>query len=628
MKRRDFVIRAATVVGTLPIVRTALGQTPCPPSALIVEGGTSGTDVACGEGATTSLVQVSKTPEQIALYADASSFDATAYATVEYKRASASSWNQGHPLYRVRPGTADDAFAGCIFDLQPGLIYDVRVTFTDGSGSFQEQAQFSTRRLPFDVSQQTPTTTVSSLSALQAAINSANPGDIIQLQDGTYSGTFSVNVSGTDANPIYIRGQSKDRTVINTRGRITLDTASYVVLENMTIDRGLPANDTSALEHAIRVSTTTNNAVTGLTFRNLIIQNAVTAIGTAGGSSGGYVHDCLVYNNVFTGTLEWNSTTIAGGGFWNNDGLRLVGHGNCVWNNTMEGFSDSITFAHSTDESNVNLECNYAYRNYIRNSLDNVFEFDHAQRFHAAYDNYCENINTGISQSDNVTTRNYGPTYFFRNILVNFAKRFVKMNARWEGWHHYNNTYIRTRGIPGDFGENAGFLQNGPTGQNNNRWAYRNNIHIARHSLTGDLLQFYVAPIDVECDVSHNAWFPDGSRIRWPNFGPVYRSGVSEAIAATDTHNTLYPGGAGLSPNSRWHELDQISESNPWTDTLTLGTRSDTEITGKTALRINSGSALKNAGVEIPGITDGYSGAAPDMGAVIAGRQLPAWGAQ
>ncbi len=35
---------------------------------------------------------------------------------------------------------------------------------------------------------------------------------------------------------------------------------------------------------------------------------------------------------------------------------------------------------------------------------------------------------------------------------------------------------------------------------------------------------------------------------------------------------------------------------------------------------LSSSSRLKNAGVSIPGITDGFSGKNPDIGAVIEGR--------
>jgi hypothetical protein len=37
-------------------------------------------------------------------------------------------------------------------------------------------------------------------------------------------------------------------------------------------------------------------------------------------------------------------------------------------------------------------------------------------------------------------------------------------------------------------------------------------------------------------------------------------------------------------------------------------------------------SKARGAGVPISGVTDGFAGAAPDMGAVITGRPLPVWG--
>jgi hypothetical protein len=45
-------------------------------------------------------------------------------------------------------------------------------------------------------------------SDLSNALNSAKPGDVILLQNGTYTGPFEINNSGTLSNPIIIRGES------------------------------------------------------------------------------------------------------------------------------------------------------------------------------------------------------------------------------------------------------------------------------------------------------------------------------------------------------------------------------------------------------------------------------------
>lgn len=49
-------------------------------------------------------------------------------------------------------------------------------------------------------------TNVSTAAQLQAALNTAGPGDQIILANGTYGGTFTYNKNGTATNPIVIRG--------------------------------------------------------------------------------------------------------------------------------------------------------------------------------------------------------------------------------------------------------------------------------------------------------------------------------------------------------------------------------------------------------------------------------------
>ncbi len=577
---------------------------------------------------------IRQTPEQIALYmVPDPSIASDAYAICEYKQSTSSTWLTAHPLYRIRPGTTDDAFAGIIFDLEPGTLYDLRVTLHSGATSEVVTTSTSTRALPAVAG--TPTATPSTFSAIQSALDAASPGDVIEIQDGDYSiGTtpLSLTQSGTASNPIYLRGQSRNATrLLGTAGNRLIDVqADNVVIENMTMEGNNPARSIATSAMAIRVATTATSQ-SGLTVRDCLFSNVVRGVQSAGGSSGGTAHNCLVYNNEILGTMDWSNDTITNlggtGSLWQNDGVRLVGYGNCVWGNTIDGFSDSVTFAHSVDQASGTLECNYCYRNYMRNSIDNVVELDHSERLHGVYDNYCENINTGVSQSDNGSVRNYGPTYVFRNLFVNVAKRPIKPNDAWQGWHHYNNTYVRTRGEPGDFAEQEGLVANSPSGADNDRWLWRNNVFICRHAIVGELLNFRIAPSGVQCEPSHNAWFPDGEQIRWQgNGGVTYPSGITQAIAATDTHATVYPSAAGLSTSSRWHEHDVLSESNPFGNTLTLGATAVTELTDKTTLEIASSSALKNAGVALPGITDGYTGAAPDMGAVIEGRDPVIYG--
>ncbi len=586
--------------------------------------------------------QIRETPEQIAIHLPASyvgTLDSTYAATVRYRVDGASTWNTGHPLYHVRPGQAEDAFSGIIFDLQPGTSYEVEVTITNGTTSTvygeTELGLFTTRALPASVSGQTPDATPSTVSAVQTAISAASPGDIIEIQDGTYNLTdaWTVDADGTLGNEIYIRGESKTGVIVNTAtpDRGFEVEADYIVIENMTIDGGNAARAENTGAIGIQLATTVST-VTDITVRDVVMTDVVRAIQTAGGSTGGLSHRVLAYNNDVTGTLDWSEFTLTGNdganNYWTNDGFRFVGYGNAAWNNKIEGFSDGITFAHSVDETAETIEAAYAYRNLLRNCIDNSFELDHAYRLSGIYDNYVENCSTGISQSDNSTV-NYGPSYLFRNTFVNIFSRWVKLNSSWEGWHHYNNAYLRTISTEvggSDTTWDEGFVQASPTGDDNDRWVYRNNIHIARHNPATDLLNFRVHPSGASFEFSHNAWYPDNERVRLENFGPSYSGGITAAIAATDTHNNLYPSSAGLTTNNRYFQFDHLSESNPWAATITLGADSNTEVTGQASLALDAASALKNEGVAIPGITDGFSGAAPDMGPVIAGRAAVTYG--
>lgn len=558
-----------------------------------------------------TLQTVRQTPEQIAVeIPDASSYSQSAYALFQYKLQSSSTWLDAHPLYRV---SSPNSFAGVVFDLAPGQTYDLQATVVDG----QDQSVFvtfaTTRALPPAAG--TPTATVSSLSAFETAINAASPGDVIQLQEGTYSGTVDITNGGTAANPIYVRGQNEVGTVINMTTSYCFDVdADNIVFENMTIDGQQSTNEVGARRPIRMANTGASSPVENITVRNMTIRNSSRAVAAAGGSSGFRTNNCNVYDCTLTGTIEWSATTIPSSTYWNNDGIRLVGFGNGVWNNTMQGYSDSITFAHSAEETS--LENNYAYRNYIRNSLDNVFEFDHAIRFHGCYDNYCENINTGMSQSDNSAIDHIGPSYVFRNTFANVAKRWTKFNAFWEGWHHYNNTYLRSDSIAGDSLQGEGFYTGSPATQD--RWAYRNNLHVWRNTTGNDLFRVRWTFSGADFDVSHNAWHPGNKQIVFGNVGPTSAT-LASAIADATTHDTLYPSGSGLLNNNRYHQFDVEVGSNPWATTVTMGSDALVEMTGAQIGALDAGSTAKNAGTPIPGITDGYSGAAPDIGANIDG---------
>jgi predicted phage tail protein len=79
--------------------------------------------------------------------------------------------------------------------------------------------------------------------------------------------------------------------------------------------------------------------------------------------------------------------------------------------------------------------------------------------------------------------------------------------------------------------------------------------------------------------------------------------------------------------SSARHTGDVITVRDPFQSPITLGTNHLTEFTAQTTAALRSDANVRGAGVALANITDGFTGAAPDIGAVISGRPVPRWGA-
>jgi hypothetical protein len=91
---------------------------------------------------------------------------------------------------------------------------------------------------------QAATRVVTSISALQSAVTSAAPGDVIELADGSYSTSSTINLSkaGTASAPITIQAEHVGGATITGSGGFSIGaSASYVVLAGfrLTGSRGL-----------------------------------------------------------------------------------------------------------------------------------------------------------------------------------------------------------------------------------------------------------------------------------------------------------------------------------------------------------------------------------------------------
>lgn len=563
------------------------------------------------------------TPEQISMLIPVTgTLDKTLKANVIYKKSSENTWYQAHPLHRMRPEFADNSpylregFAGVITDLIPGVSYDVQVAVKQGAITDVKKLTTTTRLLPSESGNANKTIAAgSTLSQINASISALKPGDVFEFANGIYNlnSSIIISVKGTVAQPIVIRGASRSGVqLINSRRVIQFQNAENIIIERMTLEG-------SGVDSGVNSSSVGIELWDGYNQKNITIRNTTIQKVDMGIIASHQAEGIMVYDNTLLGNNKWDQdyfayntggTPGAGDGtrdgeqniFWNDDALRLSGHGNVGFNNTIYGFGDAMEVIADVDNVGVHF-----YRNDVTMTGDDGFEGDYGVRNMTFYDNRMENTMTFVSFDPLYG----GPAFIFRNIAINVRRGPLKLNNTNTGFMFYNNTVVT---IDGANNTPWTFIQynNGDI----NAWSYCNNIMIRKNvSGTMALESGGENPIDF----TNNAWYPNGS-IWWSNSGGSF-SNLAAAFAGLPQTTPLY------GTSTKRHDKDLIIESNPFvTDIIFPGAdyRTLVPVTYTPILKTNS--VAKGKGRAIPGITDGFSGNAPDIGALIEGRPIPVYG--
>ena len=545
------------------------------------------------------------TPEQISLYLPVTGpLSSDAAASVRYRPATASQWRDAHPLYRIRPadseGTPSDAFAGVITGLVPGETYVVEVGVEAGEERKVLTLSSTTRALPPAAGPASRQIAAGTPSAdIQAVFDEVQPGEVIQFADGTYEvDELQIRKGGTPERPVVIRGASREGVVLRDRSGnvVQLLEVSDVVLENLTIEG-------SRSDPGIRPASRGIDLWRGpgpqrrITLRNLHVVGVDMGIVAWRDTEA-----LLVYDNTLEGNDVWTPEFIETNLTWNDDGIRVPGTGHAVFHNTLTGFGDAMAVA----DRFVNVGVHF-YRNDVRRTGDDGFEADYGMRNLSFYDNRIHNSATLVS-CDPVYG---GPVFVFRNIAINTVRGPYKLNNRNSGMLIYNNTVVRTEGFKG--GKDWGWVQynNGPLVA----WAFRNNLLVYRGA--GGLLAIESTGQD-PIDFDHNAWHPD-RKVWWTRSGGSF-AGVRDARARLPATRPLF------GTSKKRHDGDVPCEVDPFEIDVELGPDHRREIVTPYTPKLADRSAPRAKGVAIPGITDGFAGPAPDIGALISGREVPAWG--
>ena len=452
---------------------------------------------------------------------------------VRYKPVGSSVWRDGLPLLRVLPETVaqpvPQQFAGTVFDLTPDTAYEIEIHAADPDGPVAQPVRMVTSRTR-PVPRQDPANpiivNVSTAAQFQGALNSATPGTVIILANGTYHvSSFTLFASGTAENPIVIRGQSATGAILDGDDcfcNVLEVYGSYVHVENLTIKDA---------ERALRfLGTGTRNNVA----RRLQIQNVHHGIATGTNHLDFYIAD-----NVIEGRLTWPALLdLPGDPNWDYRGVAVDGDGHVVYHNRISGFGDPLIttkmLARSID----------FYGNDILDSFDGT-ELDFGGGNVRAIHNRFTNVWAGIS----IQPVHGGPTYVLRNVLLNVVDEQIKLKSYGEvpqepsGALIYHNTSVSPK--------IALNLQTPVTGHN---FEVNNNLFVGPRVLAGSRTVDWTELID-QGEFDFNGYFPDGGfrfgTQSFPNFASLQASGVFEAGGTLLTEPIFAGGFVGPSGDGR-----------------------------------------------------------------------------
>jgi hypothetical protein len=528
-----------------------------------------------------------------------------------------------------------------LFDLSPNTTYDVKVELNDPDTGTHTAYTNVTTRPEYSIPTAQREVPVSSSSALQAAINSALPGDHIIITEGDYFDTVELyQVNGVEDAPIVLTSNDGVEKPHFYRG-IQAYQSSHIVLNNLEVEAIDPSDS--------RVTNPVALGYGGVDFRgshHVVITNC-------------YIHDCdeegaggayranifiehndendgpdkngyyLILDNVIADEVhpswEWND---------HNSCQEIPGHTyigikfdfkpggfNIIRGNYIYGCVDGI--APSGDEgwdppepTDTDVLANYQnqnidiYDNIIYHNRDDAIELDGHMVNGRIFSNHIGECMNAISTAPVYP----GPIFVLKNTIGGYKENVSKLNTavsvvvRNIYWYHNtavqpdfmekDNTWCLYRGMPG--------YTDGLT--------FKNNIFSARRSIIDtDIFGYHL-----NHNFDYNNVYSHRSYAGQAYTGNLYIWG--EEIGDRERYQTFedFQDGTGQETHGIYGEplLDETTE---------IGILRPAGYLSDDCYSVNyflysrapfQGSPGIDRGDFVPGVNDDYGGLAPDCGAV------------
>jgi hypothetical protein len=593
-------------------------------------------------------------------------------------------WSQGVDDHIINV-QAPNMFAGSILDLEPGTTYEARFVMTDPDGVTGKATQIATvttRPEPkpaaggrvfhvYPPGWKGPKEP-NSYTGFNCAYNyhcgggdesfADRPrvvaGDTILVHAGVYSslqdmyarvsstrpveGTYWLFGNGTAEKPIVIKAAGDGEVIFDGRGNFTLfnvQRANYNYFEGITFKN---------TEIAIQAGQQFVAGAIGLTVKNSRFENVNIGVNTSySGSKNFYIAD-----NVFLGRDDPKHLQGWNGDFWQQfDGVegqkfpvklssytavRVYGSGHVVAYNYVSDFHDGIdveTYGNPDGSDAVKgpfyppradwdkrpIAIDF-YNNYLTNFHDNAIEIDGSMHNVRVMRNMM--INSASHPFTNQPSLS-GPIYWIRNIAYNAPFGAARLTSGSAGVYFMNNTILT------EFAASA-----------------TNNLHLFNNLILGsnanpELLNITTYTNYNESDFNGFGAYPGQKNVvKWssPQWGVAQHfddlfdgitrraSGAAGAMPIRE-YSTLqaYSADTKLDKNSITVGYD-IFENVKRLNAKDVKTVQNIYKAEDFDFRLKAGSAAVDKGMIIPQVTDGFTGAAPDLGALEVGQPAPHYG--
>jgi hypothetical protein len=604
---------------------------------------------------------------------------------VSYRKKGETVWKKALPLLRLQhewvngappqanpnpllPQTPFDyvvpnMFSGSILNLEPGTEYECRLVMNDPDGIRGETTKVVTVRTrtepmpaaggrtyhvyPVDWKgeKQEPAFTglmsayymgTSHYDYQNAWPARVKPGDVILVHAGLYvsdrfhymngqarpgylslgtvfDGTYYLTASGTPERPIVIKGAGDGEVVFDGDGAqnlFNLMAANYNYFEGITI-----RNTNVAFLLGIKDIAGSS----GFTLKHSKIYDVGRAVQDDWSGSQNY----YIADNSLVGRHDPEKMMGWIGAIWekfpgypelltSEYAIKVYGQGHVVAHNYLAHWHDAIDVAtYGNPDGSPNATADRLpvsidfYGNDIFNMGDNCIESDGGAHNIRIFRNRCFNV---ASQALSAQPMYGGPVYFYENLVYNApGSGSLKFVATPAGVLVYNNTFI------------GGINARGPASNVH----FRNNLIVSQEEADP---VFAVGTYTSYSTSDYNAFRLNPGKANAFEWNTPAAGTLADYKVAPLVHryNTLkeYSDASGNEKHSVLVDYDTFVN-------VTMPDKTDPQRLYKPDgldFRLQPGSRAIDAGVELPSITDGFTGRAPDIGAFETGRPLPSYG--